>query len=169
MDSSSTAPAPSQKPDLPVADPHMGPEVDPDPKSEAHHGSLSVRIATSQQLQPTSDVTETYRPRARVSCLDQATERLKIDQPEVYAKLEKFASKAESAGRPDPEGLLNVVISKRRDNKEVPRAIETSIRYILQFKHIGIAAANLDPHKAVPIVWRGVCPIIEVSCSCSSL
>lgn len=101
--------------------------------------------------------------------MDQATERLKRDQPEAYAKLEDFTSKAESAGRPDPEGLLNIVTAKRRDNKDIPRAIETSIRYILQFKDIGIAAANLDPHKAAPIVWRGVCLILEVSCLCSSL
>jgi len=169
VDARTTGAAPSPQPDLPVANPHMSPEVDPDPNSEAHHGSLSVRTATSQQVQPTSDAAEAHQPRARVSCLAQATERLRLDQPEVYAKLEEFTSKAESAGWPDPEDLLNIVMSKRRTNREIPRTVETCIRYILQFKDIGIAAANLDPHKAVPIVWRGVCLILEVSCLCSSL
>ena len=89
-----------------------------------------------------------------------------MDEPEIYTKLEHIKIKIEHENRSesDPADLLKFAESKMQDNKEIPRVIATTIRSILQFKEIVAAAANLDPHKIAPIVWRGFCVVLEVSC-----
>jgi hypothetical protein len=64
----------------------------------------------------------------------------------------------------DPAGLLEIAESKMRENKGIPRVVETTIRSILQFKEIVAAAANFDPHRIALTVWRGFCVVLEVSC-----
>jgi hypothetical protein len=96
--------------------------------------------------------------------LDKATERLKVARPDVYTKLEKIKSGHKNGSQSDPAGLLEFAVSKMRENKGMPPVIETTIRSILQFKEIVAAAANFDPHRIAPTVWRGFCVVLEVSC-----
>lgn len=99
----------------------------------------------------------------RPSCWDKAAESLRVAEPDIYKKLEEIKSEHENRSQSDPANLLVFAELKMRENKEIPRAIATTIRSILQFKEIVAAAANLDPHKIAPIVWRGFCMVLEVS------
>lgn len=92
-----------------------------------------------------------------------------MDRPGVYAKLEKIRSKHNNESHSEPADLLKFAESKKRENKGIPSMIETTIRSILQFKEVVAAAANIDPHKIAPIVWRGFCVVLEVSCSVLNL
>jgi hypothetical protein len=149
-------------PVLPVADPL----AEPAPEAEERQ---PVMKPTKRQtsLQPSDEETpqdssELLRP--RLSCLDKATERLKVARPDVYTKLEKIKSGRKNGSQSDPAGLLELAVSKMRENKGMPPVIETTIRSILQFKELVAAAANFDPHRIAPTVWRGFCVVLEVSC-----
>lgn len=139
----------------PVADP----PAEPDPEAEERR---PVMKPTKRQTPAQPFDGET--PQDRPSCWHEAAERLKVARLEVYTKLVKIKTKHENQSQSDPAGLLKSAESKMRGNKEIPRVIETTIRSILQFKEIVAAAANIDPHKIAPTVWRGFCVVLEVSC-----
>lgn len=112
-------------------------------------------------VQPSDE--ETLRP----SCWDKAAESLEAARPDVYKKLKEIELEHKNWSRSDPAGLLELAESKMWENKGIPRVVETTIRSILQFKEVVAAAANLDPHKIAPVVWRGFCVVLEVSCCLS--
>jgi hypothetical protein len=134
----------------------VDPPVGPSPKE-----SQAVINPTNQQTGAQPSGEEAPRP----SCWHEAGEKLKQDHPTLYKKLEMIGSEYKNRSQSDPVDVLEFAESKMRGNKKISRVIETTIRSILQFKEIVAAAANFDPHKIAPIVWRGFCVVLEVSCS----
>lgn len=139
----------------PPVPPVVDPPAEPDPEAEERQ---PVMKPTKRQnsAQPSDEET--------LSCWDKAAESLREARPDVYKKLEEIMSKHKNWSQSDPAALLKSAESTMRENKGIPRVIERTFRSILQFKEIGAAAANFDPHKIAPIVWRGICLVLEVSC-----
>jgi hypothetical protein len=137
--------------------------AEPDPEAEERQPVMKpTKRQTSAQpsdRETPQDSSELLRPRP--SCWDKAAESLQVARPHVYTKLEKIKSEHKNRS---PAGLLEFAESKMQENKGIPRVIETTIRSILQFKEIVAAAANFDPHRIAPTVWRGFCVVLEVSC-----
>jgi hypothetical protein len=130
--------------------------------SQAHSAQLNVPPPGTPLADPLSERDHEAEERGRLSCWNQAVESLRTGRPDVYAELEKINK---DPSQNEPADLLEFAESKMRKNKKIPRVIESIIRSILQFKEVVAAAANFDPHKIAPIVWRGFCVILEVSCS----
>ncbi|KAF8857267.1 hypothetical protein BDZ45DRAFT_438003 [Acephala macrosclerotiorum] len=143
----------------PVADP----PTEPDPGAEEREPVIKP-TKRQAQVQPSDEETPQDSSgllRPRPSCWDKAAESLQVARPDVYTKLEKIKSRHKNRSQSDPAGLLVFAESKMRENKGIPRVIETTIRSILQFKEIVAAAANFDPHRIAPTVWRGFCVVLE--------
>jgi hypothetical protein len=141
----------------PPAPPVADPPTEPDPEAEERQPAMKP---TERQTPAEPSDEETPRP----SCWHKAAESLQEVRPDVYKKLEQIKSQHENWSESDLAGLLKSAESRMREDKGIPRVIEQTIRSILQFKDIVAAAANFDPHKIAPVVWRGFCVVLQVSC-----
>ena len=145
----------------PVTDPLAEPDHEIEERQPVTNPTKRQNLPRPSEKETTQDSSELLQP--RLSCLDQATEMLKKAPGDVYTKLEKINS-GRNPTQSDPASLLELAVSKMRENKGIPHVIETTIRSILQFKAIVAAAANFDPHRIAPTVWQGFCVVLEVSC-----
>ncbi|KAK0124782.1 hypothetical protein ONS96_008663 [Cadophora gregata f. sp. sojae] len=160
MGPASTGPLP------PGANPDLESLTEPGPEArqESQPARTSIPTMQPQTAPATPDVLQ-----QRTLCVFQAMERLEVGQPEIFKQLVDIKSTVEIKDHIDPSDLLDVVLPKMRDVKQMPKAIENTIRYILQFKDMVSAAATIDPHKIAPVVWRGFCLILETCLGDSAL
>jgi hypothetical protein len=149
----------------PVADPPTKPDPEAEERQPVMTPTRRQTPAQPSDEETPQDSSELLRPRP--SCWDKAAESLQVARPDVYSKLEKIKSRHMNGNQSDPAGLLEFAESRMREDKGIPRVIEQTIRSILQFKDIVAAAANFDPHKIAPVIWRGFCVVLQVSCCLS--
>jgi hypothetical protein len=135
----------------PVDDPPL--ELEAIPVTKA--GQLVAPVASPPDEQKPKDASEQSRSE---SCWDKAATNIEKTRPDVYKQLEKIIN-----SNHDPRELLKSAQPKIA-SKRIPRSIEQAIRSILQFKEVITAAANIDLHKILPVIWRGLCVVLEATC-----
>src|ERR1700733_13030489 len=99
----------------------------------------------AENLTP-SDPTENPSPPTRVSCWSQAVNDLQTSNPSLYERLKEVDQKEK-----DAPALEKMFEEKRPKHFKVPHWEEISLKFMLKFQNIAIAAASFDPHKAAPI------------------
>ena len=143
-------------PVLPVPNPPAEPDYNIEERQPVINPIKRPNLPRPSDNETTQDSSELLQP--RLSCLDQAIEMLKKAPGDIYTKLEKINS-GRNTTQNNPASLLELAISQMRENKGMPRVIETTIRSILQFKTFVAAAANFNPHRITPTVWQGFCVV----------